>query len=206
MRAQGWPAPLHAPSGRRRTVRGRAGGRAWDVPPGAVAGKGPRPRLGPWAATRVCLARSFDFGGRARRDEYWGFVAVLAGALALDLGIEALAPTGLPFGAVAGALALLTAPALLAAGWRRLHDVDRPGWQSILHVIVFLGVAAGAAAYAVATGEAGAVAAGGTAPNDLLLAIAAPIVAGGVTWALVLRWLVRPTWPRNNRWGKTPNV
>ena len=198
------PAPSLAPRGRRRGGRGRAGGRGDDLPPGPVDARGPRPRLTPWQATVACLARSFDFAGRARRDEYWGFAAVLSGVLAIDLAVEALVPTGLPFGAVAAALALLAAPASLAAGWRRLHDVDRPGWYSVLHLVAFAGLALGVAAVAYATGEAaGPARAAGRLPLAVTLS---PLVAAILVWGLVLRWLVRPTWPRNNRWGRTPNV
>ncbi|MEO0679695.1 MAG: DUF805 domain-containing protein [Pseudomonadota bacterium] len=173
------------------------------LPPGPAGSRGPRPPLSPLAATRACLARSFVFSARARRDEYWGFTAVASAALAAVAAADWALPHGAPAGGPTAAFAALLAPASLAAGWRRMHDIDRAGWVSILHVLVFAGGGLGAFAAAVAAGEGQGPADGET---SFFAAFAATAAASLVAWFFVVTRLLRSTWPRNNRWGKTPNV
>lgn len=76
------------------------------------------------SAISTCFSKYATFTGRASRSEYWYFylfyVLVLIGSSILDaaLGINALYYL---------AILVLFLPTL-AAGTRRLHDVNRSGW------------------------------------------------------------------------------
>ena len=83
-------------------------------------------------SVKTCLAKYADFSGRATRSEYWWFylafilfyIAGLVLAGILSSISETLGMIG--FGIVAlGALGFLLPS--LAAGVRRLHDVDKSG-------------------------------------------------------------------------------
>jgi uncharacterized membrane protein YhaH (DUF805 family) len=117
--------------------------------------------MGFLAAAREGIARYATFSGRSSRAAYWWFwlvcfIANLAAAL-LDLAlfgsgevatVETTTPDGGDLTAMVGAaeaggpvslvVALGTLVPLLAAGWRRMHDVGRPGWLSVLHYAILL--------------------------------------------------------------------
>jgi len=186
----------------------RAGGtrrspRSSALPPGRAGGRGPRKPYAPLKATAVCLRRTFDYGGRARRDEYWGFAAVAGAALAALAALDFGFASGPAPGLVTGVAALMLAPTSISAGWRRMHDIDRPGWVSVLHLLILAAGELGAVAVAVSAGDGGL---GGDVETPMLLAAGLPVVAALIAWVFVTVRLARPTWPRNNRWGKTPNV
>lgn len=86
--------------------------------------------MGPLRAISTCIRKSFDFGGRAKRPEYWWFFLVVV--------LTALIPVVGPF------LAAALAPAYLAVCWRRMHDIGRPGVACLAPLIgvavILLGV------------------------------------------------------------------
>jgi uncharacterized membrane protein YhaH (DUF805 family) len=77
------------------------------------------------------LRKYADFGGRARRKEYWSFVllyvAAFVAASLLDMaaGLRGMVGPYGPFTALV--LIVLLLPAV-AVAIRRLHDIDRSGW------------------------------------------------------------------------------
>jgi uncharacterized membrane protein YhaH (DUF805 family) len=88
--------------------------------------------------------RMFDYRGRARRREYWLFVAwqVPVVALLLVLGINVFPKEG-------GMDVLLGAPLVYAAVFglpmlalqvRRLHDQDKSGWWLLITLLPYLGL------------------------------------------------------------------
>jgi uncharacterized membrane protein YhaH (DUF805 family) len=89
-------------------------------------------------AVRTCLQRKYaDFGGRARRSEFWFFalfnilVQLVAGALdAVIFGSATI------FGAVAALAMLLPG---IAVGARRLHDTGRSGWWLLIAFVPLIG-------------------------------------------------------------------
>lgn len=157
---------------------------AWRAAASAPAGG---QSLSPIGYVQKCLRLYFNGSGRARRAEYWWWVAfailVSLAASVLDIAIGGVDPyTGAPnapFLYVIAALALL-APGVSVLS-RRLHDVGLSGWL----------VAAAFGLYAVGT---------------MLAAAAVPIgvaiiVAVGV--ALLVVALV-PSKPGDNRYGPNP--
>jgi len=75
----------------------------------------------------TCLSRYATFSGRASRSEYWWFYLAYA--------LVGLVPIVGPIVGLG-----ITIPQL-AAGARRLHDVDRSGWwQAPPSILVFLGL------------------------------------------------------------------
>lgn len=118
--------------------------------------------MGPGQAIGTCLRKSFTYSGRASRSEFWWFVlavlligsavsilemalfqphqtATLQGSMSLPGGgsgtFQAYSGSfhGGPVSQVFWLAALIP---LVAAGWRRLHDIGRPGWQVLLPAAV----------------------------------------------------------------------
>ncbi len=91
--------------------------------------------MGPAQAIRTCLAKSFQFSGRASRSEFWWFYAtlfLLGATIALvDLGLQTRA---VQTDTVAVALGLVVAAPFFSAAWRRLHDIDMPGYINLLNL------------------------------------------------------------------------
>lgn len=79
---------------------------------------------------KLCFAKYADFAGRAKRPEYWWFALFcLIGALVLEmLGSY-----------VSWAFTLATILPSLAAGTRRLHDMNKSGWMQLLWLIPVFG-------------------------------------------------------------------
>jgi uncharacterized membrane protein YhaH (DUF805 family) len=158
---------------------------AWRAA-GAAPG-GAAETLSPIAYVQKCLRLYFNGKGRARRAEYWWWVAfaVLASLLAsaLDLAISGANPyTGAPNAQFVYALVAL---ALLAPGVsvmsRRFHDVGLSGWL----------VAAVFGAYAI-----GAMMAAAAMPLGLMLLLAAGVA--------VLVVALLPSKPGANQYGPNP--
>ncbi len=118
----------------------------FSVEPGdvALATTGKRPMMGFWEAVKECWRNKFDFGGRARRSEYWWFqLAIVLGYLLL-IAIPILIETGLGFSNSSSSTVLsvvgialfiilviflfVIGIASFAALTRRLHDTNRSGW------------------------------------------------------------------------------
>ena len=101
--------------------------------PMVIKPSGPN-RFGPSAspasfggAIGKCFQKYVDFNGRASRSEYWWFYlfTVLIGLVALVISL-----IGVPGVRVLAWLALLLPT--LAAGARRLHDINRSAWWLLL--------------------------------------------------------------------------
>jgi uncharacterized membrane protein YhaH (DUF805 family) len=80
-----------------------------------------------------------DFSGRARRTEYWMFVLfnvifTIAGAI-LGLLIGGIAG----YAAIVGLYALAIIIPSLAVAVRRLHDLNKSGWNILLGLIPLVG-------------------------------------------------------------------
>lgn len=93
------------------------------------------------AATKTCLTGYFTFSGRASRSEFWWFflfaVIVFGGLLALDgaiFEVDLASRTRKCLFAPLFGLAIVLP--MLTAGWRRMHDVGKPGWYLLLPVFV----------------------------------------------------------------------
>jgi uncharacterized membrane protein YhaH (DUF805 family) len=83
------------------------------------------------AAVRSCLGKYAVFVGRAPRSEYWFFSLfcwVISAAADVIAGDRFAAMIGL-------ALFLPT----LAVGWRRMHDINRSGWWSLIMAVPLIG-------------------------------------------------------------------
>ena len=89
-------------------------------------------------SVKTCLNKYATFSGRAQRSEYWWFALfLLAGSILLTivdniLGMGALSPLSSLF-------SLATLIPSLAAGCRRLHDIDKSGWWQLLIIIPLIG-------------------------------------------------------------------
>jgi uncharacterized membrane protein YhaH (DUF805 family) len=91
-------------------------------------------------AIRTCLRKYVDFNGRASRSEYWWFALFyfLVGAVArlLDMFIFQSPRTGGPVDIVVSLALLLPS---LSVFVRRLHDLDRTGWWTLLFCVAIGG-------------------------------------------------------------------
>lgn len=82
----------------------------------------------PFEAVKTGFSKFSDFSGRATRAEYWWFLlfALLISALAAIINDKLLQVVSV----------ILLVP-LLAAGTRRLHDVEQSGWWQLLFLVPF---------------------------------------------------------------------
>ena len=104
-------------------------------------------------AIKLGFQNYFKFSGRAQRAEFWWFyLFTTVASLALEFvdGIVGSA-IGLPvfaeFTPLSSLFSLLTLIPTLALGWRRMHDIGKSGWWSLLPLMPFVivGVALGIA-------------------------------------------------------------
>ncbi|MGB4810931.1 MAG: DUF805 domain-containing protein [Methylophilaceae bacterium] len=78
-------------------------------------------------SVKTCLSKYVDFKGRATRSEYWWFyLAFLLIYIALTT-LSGITGSSI-FAMLAGILSLGVLLPQLAAGVRRMHDVDKSGW------------------------------------------------------------------------------
>jgi uncharacterized membrane protein YhaH (DUF805 family) len=105
--------------------------------------------MGPIQAIKTCLAKSFQFSGRASRAEFWWFAPLwLIVSLALTLGIMASVNPYhlryLPFHENLAAFLMLCVAGipLWSVTVRRLHDTGRTGRSLALVPIPFLALVA----------------------------------------------------------------
>jgi uncharacterized membrane protein YhaH (DUF805 family) len=125
--ARGAEAPMPAPQALPQPQP------AW-TPPQTQMAAGTGGQLSPIGYVQKCLRLYADGKGRARRAEYWWWIAFVIGvwivAYVVDLGVGGINPyTGAPNSQIimaASALALL-APGLAVTS-RRLHDIGMNGW------------------------------------------------------------------------------
>lgn len=99
------------------------------------------------------LKQYVDFGGRARRKEYWMFtlfnaiVSIVLAVIDYILGTASFISSGGPgevsasfnIGLLGGIYALAVLLPGLAVAIRRLHDTDRSGWWILIGLIPFVG-------------------------------------------------------------------
>ena len=97
------------------------------------------------------LTHYADFNGRSSRKEFWNFSVInvvsllVAGVLDLAMGtafnVEIRhTPIGLPFGYIFMAFVLIIFIPSLSLTVRRLHDIDKSGWNLLIALIPLLGV------------------------------------------------------------------
>jgi uncharacterized membrane protein YhaH (DUF805 family) len=79
---------------------------------------------------KQCFQKYADFNGRAKRPEYWWF-ALFCFVVSMALGIIG--------DSISLAFSLVTLLPSLAAGTRRLHDLNKSGWLQLLWLIPILG-------------------------------------------------------------------
>ena len=94
-------------------------------------------------AIRSVFSHYADFGGRARRSEYWYFtlmnilISMTVTVLQRSLGVK----SGL-YTLIAGLYGIYSLGVLipeLAVSCRRLHDIGKSGWFLLLNLIPFFG-------------------------------------------------------------------
>jgi len=92
-------------------------------------------------AVNICFSKYFTFSGRARRAEYWWFALFLI-IVSIALGVldGLLFGMSMESGGPLGALfSLATIIPSIAAGARRLHDIDRTGWWLLMFFVPMIG-------------------------------------------------------------------
>ena len=88
------------------------------------------------------LSQYSDFGGRARRAEYWYFVLfnILFSFVAVMIdNIIGMAIGGMGYGLITIIYSLALFIPSLAVGIRRLHDTGKSGWYILLGLIPIVG-------------------------------------------------------------------
>jgi uncharacterized membrane protein YhaH (DUF805 family) len=88
-------------------------------------------------AVSTCLSKSFDWGGRASRSEYWWFtLAVILANFGAAMVMAAAETVGLILFVIVilGGLAAATGAVV-----RRLHDTGRSGWYYWISLIPIIG-------------------------------------------------------------------
>lgn len=83
-----------------------------------------------------------DFGGRARRREYWYFTLFNTLALLVLVILDVILGTfseELSVGLLEGVYILAVLIPSFAVSVRRLHDTDRSGWWLLIGVVPFVG-------------------------------------------------------------------
>lgn len=113
--------------------------------------------MGPLDAIKTCLAKSFQFKGRASRAEFWWFIALAWMAVtAATFADQILFPIGLgqkpgvPAYIIAPILptpltfltAAIAIPASITVSVRRLHDAGMSGALVLISVLMMLGYGA----------------------------------------------------------------
>lgn len=88
------------------------------------------------------LKKYADFGGRARRKEYWFFILfnlIISIVLAVIDGVTGSFSAELGMGLLGGIYMLAVLIPSIAVGVRRLHDTDRTGWWLLIVLIPLIG-------------------------------------------------------------------
>lgn len=132
-------------------------------------------------AVQTCFEKYAEFGGRARRAEYWWFWLFVFVCSILVSFVDDFFGTPI----AGGLFALGTLVPALAAGARRLHDTDRSGWWLALPLgpmlLSFIGFFVGA---------------------NAIVMIGSVLTLG--TLVLQIYWLAADTMPSANRYGPVP--
>src|SRR5262245_24601527 len=91
----------------------------------------------------AALRKYLDFGGRARRTEYWMFTlfnVLISCALALIDRFKGNLNAQAGIGLLSGVYSLAMLLPALAVSVRRLHDTDRSGWWILFGLIPCAGI------------------------------------------------------------------
>ena len=83
-------------------------------------------------AIKTCLSKYADFNGRAMRSEYWYFVLFLLLTNIAAGIVDAMLFGGGDVQVLSALWSLAMLLPSLAAGARRLHDIDKSGWWLLL--------------------------------------------------------------------------
>ena len=94
------------------------------------------PTLGPVEAVTTCFKKYFDFKGRARRSEFWWFIAFV---VIVSIAITFLSGLVPALGYVGMLFFLATVIPEMAVLTRRLHDANHSGWWVVLLVLLLIG-------------------------------------------------------------------
>jgi len=82
------------------------------------------------AAVKICFAKYAEFNGRAKRPEFWWFALF---CFVISLFLEFVNTE------ISWIFSLFTLVPSLAAGARRLHDINKSGWMQLIWIIPVLG-------------------------------------------------------------------
>lgn len=89
-----------------------------------------------------CFQKYATFEGRARRKEFWFFTLVnmlmQIGLTVVDAALGTLTLTGIGVLGVLYNLTILIPSA--AVSWRRMHDIGRSGWWSLITLLPLFGI------------------------------------------------------------------
>lgn len=129
-------APLHSTP--LRSIFGAAG-LSWDGRGADPLQHEDGPALSLWGYFVRCFTTHyFNFQGRARRAEYWGFGLFMA-LIAIALGILAATVIG-DFGYVfVGLFVLATIIPSISLSVRRIHDIGLSGWFVLVNFVPYVG-------------------------------------------------------------------
>ena len=82
-------------------------------------------------AIKACFQKYADFNGRAKMPEFWWFALFcVVGAFVLEFASSY----------ISWAFSLATLTPSLAAGARRLHDINKSGWMQLIVLIPIFGL------------------------------------------------------------------
>jgi len=79
---------------------------------------------------RVCISKYATFAGRASRSEFWWFMLFL---------LLAAAACGVVSDKLSVVFTIATILPAIAVTTRRLHDIDKSGWQQLIGLVPIVG-------------------------------------------------------------------
>ena len=82
-----------------------------------------------------CFSNYANFNGRGRRSEYWWFY-LFTWMLAVGGSVLDFTTTGYGYGFLYWMTAIATFIPAIAAGARRLHDVNKSGWWQLISLTI----------------------------------------------------------------------
>lgn len=172
----------------------------------------PSPSMGFLDAVETCMAKYFDFKGRARRSEFWWLI--LCGTL-VEWGLSFLgsAFTAFSDGAffnfftcLGVVLAVILFIPQLSAATRRLHDTGRSGWWvfadalpiAALCVMLLL-------TFSIKQGGIESLKAVGDAMEDLMVWVALVVIPLTTPLSvIILAFTLQDSKPEQNKYGPSP--
>lgn len=163
-------------------------------------------------SVKTGLSRYATFSGRAGRSEYWWFMLFVAlGTVilsVLDSMVFGESPDATKVFAPLWQLALFIP--LLAAGWRRLHDTERPSWWMLIPMLASLAfmLMLFAGIFAFGSAERASVDPEALRGSAALFGVTGMMIAFVVQLVLavfMLWWLTRPGDLMDNAYGRPPD-